>query len=150
MLLEVSGRAERAMALATEIAHAFRCSVVGPSHVLHGILRVEGAGAVALRNLQVDHRHLRLELERAWSEGSAPAHDGSPRPPDEVLARANIESTQMGTRYIGTEHLLLAVMRQPDAVTERSLRALNVDPGAVIQELGNIFGTMLKRDDDPG
>jgi ATP-dependent Clp protease ATP-binding subunit ClpC len=148
MFFKVSERAQRAIARATEIADVYRFPAVGPSHVLHGILSVEGVGVVALRGLQVDQGRLRRELELAWGESAAAESDGPPDPPKEVLARASFESARLGMNYIGTEHLLLAVVRQPDEVLQRVLTSLNIRADAVIEELEVIFEFALKRDPD--
>jgi ATP-dependent Clp protease ATP-binding subunit ClpC len=136
MSLEFSDRAERAMALATEAAAMYNSPAVGPAHVLHGIIRVDFP--LVLRNMGVDCRRLRLELERAW--GNPGPNSSDPGPGNWARARAMVESAQIGNNYVGTEHLLLAVMRQPDAAVEHALSAVGVTPEGVAMEILRVFG----------
>jgi ATP-dependent Clp protease ATP-binding subunit ClpC len=141
MSLEFSDRAERAMALATEAAAMYNSPAVGPGHVLHGIIRVDFP--LVLRNMGVDCRRLRLELERAW--GNPGPNSSDPGPGNWARARAMVESAQIGNNYVGTEHLLLAVMRQPDAAVEQALSAVSVTPEGVVMEILNLFGVPAER-----
>lgn len=125
---------------AQEIAYEFDIDYVGTEHVLLAILRhPESAGAKVLAKFGVDEAKARLEVERVlekdmedtWVFGRLP---GSPHYRN-VVALAIDEATQLEARKIGSEHLLLALLREEQSTAQRVLAKLGVTLKAARQEV---------------
>lgn len=117
--------------VAQQIAYEFELDYVGTEHVLLAILRSnQGAGATVLKKLGVTEKKARLEVERAlardmedtWVFGRLP---GSPHYRN-VVSLAIDEATQLEAKEIGTEHLLLALLREEGSTAQRVLATLGV------------------------
>lgn len=116
---------------AQQIAYEFELDYVGTEHILLAILRHNrGAGARVLEKFGVTEKKARLEVERilareledTWVFGRLP---GSPHYRN-VVALAIDEATQLEAKHIGTEHLLLALLREEGSTAQRVLAKLGV------------------------
>lgn len=127
-------RARRVLSLAQEEAEKLQHSYIGTEHLLLGLMREEGgvAGRV-LRDLGVDPRRAEELVERLARGGQRPAssrlelHSGTKK----VLELAVDEARRMGHHYIGTEHLLLGLVRQEEGIALEVLKRLNIKPDDV-------------------
>lgn len=117
--------------LAQQIAYEYELDYVGTEHILLAILRHgQGVGAKVLHHLQVSEERAReavdaimkKDLEDTWVIGRLP---GSPHYRN-VMALAIDEATQLESKQIGTEHLLLALLRERTSTAARVLEAMNV------------------------
>src|SRR5258706_1814356 len=122
-------RARRVLSLAQEEAERLQHSYIGTEHLLLGLMREEGgvAGRV-LRDLGLDPHRVEELVERMTRAGQRTATarlDLSPGT-KKVLELAVDEARRMGHHYIGTEHLLLGLVRQSDGIAIDVLRRLNV------------------------
>jgi ATP-dependent Clp protease ATP-binding subunit ClpC len=131
-------RARRVLTFAQEEARLLNHSFIGTEHVLLGLLREgEGLGAVALRELGVSLEDARQQVEAVIGmAGSAPV--GSPPftpRAKKVLELALREALQMNHSYIGTEHILLGLVREGEGVAATVLVSLGADLGRVRQEV---------------
>lgn len=130
--------------IAQEIAYESGLDYVGTEHVLLAILRHnKGVGPKVLKKFGIDEKKARLEVERqlakdnedTWVFGRLP---GSPHYRN-VVAIAIDEATQLESRQIGTEHLLLALLREENSTAQRVLGTLGVDlkkcRGEVLKQL---------------
>jgi ATP-dependent Clp protease ATP-binding subunit ClpC len=118
--------------VAQEIAYEFELEYVGTEHVLLAILRHgKGVGADVLKKFGIDETKARIEVERVlarekedtWVFGRLP---GSPHYRN-VVALAIDEATQLEAKSIGTEHVLLALLREEDSTAQRVLAKLGLD-----------------------
>ena len=126
------------MTFAQEEARLLNHSFIGTEHILLGLLREgEGLGAVALGELGVSLQAAREQVEAVIGmAGSAPV--GSPPftpRAKKVLELALREALQMNHSYIGTEHILLGLVREGQGVAATVLVSLGADPGRVRQEV---------------
>ncbi len=124
-------RARRVLSLAQEEAEKLHHHQIGTEHVLLGLIREEGgvAGRV-LRDLGLDTRRVEeVVSDRSHSQArsSAAQPDLSPGT-KKVLELAVAEAHEMGHHYIGTEHLLLGLVRQQEGIALDVLRRLGVTP----------------------
>jgi ATP-dependent Clp protease ATP-binding subunit ClpC len=138
-------KAEKAINLSQENAVQLGHNYVGTEHLLLGLLK-EGTG-VAARVLQgqgVTEEKVTNEIEELIGRGSndnKKALDFTPRT-KRVLELALVEARRLGHNYIGTEHLLLGIMREGESVAVRILMDLGVDP----QKMFNDIVKMLNED----
>lgn len=136
-------RAEKVLMLAQEEARNLGHNVVGTEHLLLGLVR-EGSGvaARALQSLGVDLGRLRSETMKLMGKGEGAnifKLAFTPRA-KRVLELAWDEARQMGVNYIGTEHILLGLIREGEGVAAQVLRAMNVDADKVRQEVLSLLG----------
>jgi ATP-dependent Clp protease ATP-binding subunit ClpC len=135
-------RARRVLSLAQEEAERLRHNYIGTEHLLLGLMREEGgvAGRV-LRELGLEQRRVEElveELTRASSRTSNAALDLSPGT-KRVLELAVDEARRMGHHYIGTEHLLLGLVRQSDGVAIDVLKRLGISPEEIRRQTRRVL-----------
>ncbi len=135
-------RARRVLSLAQEEAERLRHNYIGTEHLLLGLLREEGgvAGRV-LRDLGLEQRRVEElvdEMTRASTRMPNAAPELSPGT-KRVLELAVDEARRMGHHYIGTEHLLLGLVRQSDGVAIDVLKRLGVSPEEVRRQTRRVL-----------
>jgi ATP-dependent Clp protease ATP-binding subunit ClpC len=138
-LLPVSDHAREALRLAHEEAQALRHSYVGTEHILLGLLREhDGAAATVLASLDVTHERVRMAAVRMMGLGVEDAVGELPftRPANEAIERAAREASVLGSERVGTEHILLALTRDPAGAAARILIQLDADSAAIRAALG--------------
>lgn len=132
-------RARQVLALARREAERFNHDYLGTEHLLLGILSLgEGVAVDALKSLGLQLDTLRLEVEKVCGSGGATKVEGNiPLTPrlKRVLMLAAAEAQAMNYNFIGTEHLLLAVLREGESAAARVLANLKVDPEKVRREV---------------
>ncbi|MCY4464094.1 MAG: ATP-dependent Clp protease ATP-binding subunit [Chloroflexi bacterium] len=135
-------RARRVLSLAQEEAERLRHHQIGTEHLLLGLMREEGgvAGRV-LRDLGLDLRRVEELVSRlSTSEyrGGVAQLDLSPGT-KKVLELAVDEARRMGHHYIGTEHLLLGLVRQQEGIALDVLRRLGVNPDEIRRQTSKVL-----------
>jgi ATP-dependent Clp protease ATP-binding subunit ClpC len=127
-------RARRVLSLAQEEAERMQHSYIGTEHLLLGLMREEGgvAGKV-LREMGLHPDRVEQIIERLTSANKRPGVTRMDLAPatKKVLELAVDEARRMGHHYIGTEHLLLGLVRTTDGVAIDVLRELNISPDEV-------------------
>jgi Clp amino terminal domain, pathogenicity island component len=130
-------RARKVMVLAQDEARHFNHNYIGTEHILLGLVS-EGSGvaAQALSSLGITLEAVRSQVESivGYGEGTGSQIPFTPRS-KKVLELALREAMQIGHNYMGTEHLLLGLVRENEGVAARVLSNLNVDPGRVRREV---------------
>jgi ATP-dependent Clp protease ATP-binding subunit ClpC len=132
------------MQLANKAAQRFRHEYIGTEHILLGLVE-EGGGVAAnvLKNLDIDSRKIRLEVEKtAWS---GPAVSTGSQPPQlprakKVAEYAIEEARKLKHNYVGTEHLLLGLLREREGVAAQILMSLGLKLEDVRVEVQNLLG----------
>lgn len=115
---------------------------IGPEHYLLGIIRKgDGLAVQTLHNLEVDLEDLKLELERMLEVGKGPNINlFSPNAEAKKVLEATKEiARNMKHNWIGTEHLLLGLIKEDSTVAARSLRQFNVDFNKAQREVLNVI-----------
>lgn len=135
-------RARRVLSLAQEEAERLQHNYIGTEHLLLGLMREEGgvAGRV-LRDLGLEPRRVEELVEqmtRASARTSPAALDLSPGT-KRVLELAVDEARRMGHHYIGTEHLLLGLVRQSDGVAIDVLKRLGISPEEIRRQTRRVL-----------
>ncbi len=136
-------RARKVVVLAQEEARHFNHNYIGTEHLLLGLLREdEGVAARSLASLNVTLDEVREQVESIVGYGEEGTGGQAPFTPrsKKVLELALREALQLGHNYIGTEHILLGLVRESEGVAARVLSNLDVDPDRirrqVVQQLG--------------
>jgi ATP-dependent Clp protease ATP-binding subunit ClpC len=141
------------MALANQEAQRFNHEYIGTEHVLLGLVKEgSGVGANVLKNLDIDLRKVRMEVEKLVKSGPEMVTMGRlPQTPraKKVIEYAIEEARNLNHNYVGTEHLLLGLLREQDGVAAQVLRNLNVKLEDVREEVLNLLGAGGEADDAP-
>jgi hypothetical protein len=132
-------RARKAMQLANQEAQRLNHEYIGTEHILLGIIK-EGSGVAAkvLKNLDIDLRKIRLEVEKIVQSGPDRVTMGKlPQTPRAkmVVAYAVEESKNFNHNYVGTEHLLAGLLREEEGTASQVLRNLGVKLEDVREEV---------------
>jgi Clp amino terminal domain, pathogenicity island component len=131
-------RARRAVVLAQEEARKLDHGYIGTEHLLLGLIREgEGVAAKALESLGISLKTVREQVVARVGRGERPPSGHIPFTDraKRVLELSLRESRQLGHRYIGTEHLLLALVREGDGVAAQVLTGLGANPDRVRQQV---------------
>mgnify|MGYP003949114311 CR=1 FL=1 len=129
MFERFTDRARRVVVLAQEEARLLNHSYIGTEHLLLGLLHdEEGVGAKTLKELRVDLEKVRALVEEIiGTDGSSPSgHIPFTPRAKKVLELALREAMPLGHNYIGTEHLLLAIVREAEGVAMAVLTKLGI------------------------
>ena len=136
-------RARRIIILAQEEAKRLNHSAVGTEHILLGVVREgEGVASKVLESLNISPERVRAEIESAIGRGERSPQEEvafTPRA-KRVLELALDEARRLGHNYIGTEHLLLGLIREGEGVAARVLEAMGADLERVRSKIVNLLG----------
>ena len=132
-------RAQQVLALARKEADRFNHNFVGTEHLLLGLIKLgQGVAVNVLQKLGLDLETVRLEVEKQVGTGPDQKMMGNiPYTPrvKKVLALAQKEAKNLNHTYVGTEHILLGLLREGDGVAARVLKNLDVDIEQTRQEI---------------
>ena len=144
MFERFTDRARKVMALANQEAQRFNHEYIGTEHILLGLVKEgSGVGATVLKNLDIDLRRVRLEVEKLVKSGPDMVTMGKlPQTPraKKVIEYAIEEARNLGHNYVGTEHLLLGLLREKDGVAAQVLINLGLKLEEVREEVLNLLG----------
>ncbi len=137
-------RARKVMQLANQEAQRFNHEYIGTEHILLGLVK-EGSGVAAnvLKNLDVDLRKIRIEVEKIVQTGPDMVTMGKlPQTPraKKVIEYAMDEARNLNHNYVGTEHLLLGLLREQEGVAAQVLMNLGMKLEDVRDEVLNLLG----------
>jgi len=132
------------MALANQEAQRFNHEYIGTEHILLGLVKEgSGVGATVLKNLDVDIKKLRLEVEKLVKSGPDMVTMGKlPQTPraKKVIEYAIEEARALNHNYVGTEHILLGLLRESEGIAAQVLMNLGLKLEDVRQEVLNLLG----------
>ena len=132
-------RAQQVLALARKEADRFNHNFVGTEHLLLGLIKLgQGVAVNVLQKLGLDLESVRREVEKQVGTGPDQKMMGNiPYTPrvKKVLALAQKEAKALNHTYVGTEHILLGLLREGDGVASRVLKNLDVDIEQTRQEI---------------
>ena len=137
-------RARKVMQLANQEAQRFNHEYIGTEHILLGLVK-EGSGVAAnvLKNLDVDLRKIRLEVEKLVQSGPEMVTIGKlPQTPraKKVIEYSMEEARNLNHNYVGTEHILLGLLREQEGVAAQVLMNLGMKLDDVREEVLNLLG----------
>jgi ATP-dependent Clp protease ATP-binding subunit ClpC len=145
-------RARKVMGFARREAQRFHHEYIGTEHILLGLIQ-EGQGVAAnvLKSMSIDLEKIRREVEKIVKSG--PAMEPSVQIPftpraKKVVELALEEASNLGHNYIGTEHLLLALLREQEGIAAHVLMALGVRLDDVREEVIEFLGGPVQEEED--
>ncbi|MCK9572297.1 MAG: NDP-hexose 4-ketoreductase, partial [Candidatus Omnitrophica bacterium] len=147
-------RARKVIILAKEEARRFNHDYIGTEHILLGLIREgEGVAAAVLQKIGVSLENIRLEVEKLVQPGPSTQIIGdlpfTPRA-KKALELAAEEARSLGHNYIGTEHLLLGLIREGEGIASQVLLNLGMDLNSVRNEVMELLGSALPGGNQPG
>ena len=149
-------RARGAIVLAQEEARALRHNYIGTEHILLGLSRdEEGIAGKTLRDAGTTHTALTEAVVEQVGMGDASSDGPVPFTPKskKVLEFALREALQLGHNYIGTEHLLLGLLRDSDGLAPMILARVKVDPNelrqAILDQVATVAGMRTEEEGEP-
>jgi ATP-dependent Clp protease ATP-binding subunit ClpC len=147
-------RARKVMQLANQEAQRLNHEYIGTEHVLLGLVK-EGSGVAAnvLKNLDIDLRKIRLEIEKLVQSGPDMVTMGKlPQTPraKKVLEYSMEEARNLNHNYVGTEHLLLGLLREQEGVAAQVLMNLGLKLEDVREEVLNLLGHNMDSGESSG
>jgi ATP-dependent Clp protease ATP-binding subunit ClpC len=135
-------RARRVLTKAGEEARRLNHRFIGTEHILLGLVAEEGGVAMrVLRSLDITAEQVRTAVERAVGRGTRPTYTQPTLTPrtKRVIELAVDEARQLGQHYIGTEHLLLGLVREGEGVAVDVLRQLGASPDRVREQVHQLL-----------
>ncbi len=148
-------RAQQVLALARKEAERFNHNYIGTEHVLLGLIKLgQGVAVSVLQRMGLDLESVRMEVEK--EVGMGPDQKTSANIPytprvKKVLALANKEAKQLNHSYVGTEHILLGLLREGEGMAARVLTSLKIDlqttRNEVLAEIDPNFNTEDSEDE---
>jgi Clp amino terminal domain, pathogenicity island component len=138
MFKRFTDRARRAVDLAQDEAKRLNHGYIGTEHILLGLIREgDGVAAQALESLGISLQAVRAQVEEIIGQGQQAPSGHIPFTPraKKVLELSLRESLQLGHDYIGTEHILLGLIREGDGVAAEVLVKLGADLNRVRQQV---------------
>ncbi|MBM3992717.1 MAG: ATP-dependent Clp protease ATP-binding subunit [Planctomycetes bacterium] len=147
-------RARKVMQLANQEAQRFNHEYIGTEHILLGLVK-EGTGVAAnvLKNLDIDLRKIRLEVEKIVQAGPDMVTMGKlPQTPraKKVIEYSIEEARTLNHNYVGTEHLLLGLLREQEGVAAQVLMNLGLKLEDVREEVLNLLGHNMESSESGG
>src|SRR5262250_2931856 len=147
-------RARKVMQLANQEAQRFNHEYIGSEHILLGLVK-EGSGVAAnvLKNLDIDLRKIRMEVEKIVQAGPDMVTMGKlPQTPraKKVIEYSIEEARNLGHNYVGTEHLLLGLLREQEGVAAQVLMNLGLKLEDVREEVLNLLGHNMDSSESGG
>jgi ATP-dependent Clp protease ATP-binding subunit ClpC len=145
MFERFTDRARRVVVLAQEESRMLDHNYIGTEHILLGLVHEgEGVAAQALQSLDISLERVRQEVEAIVGMGQTAQHGHIPFTPraKKVLELALREALQLGHNYIGTEHLLLGLIREGEGVAAQVLEKLGASLDRVRDEVIKIVSRL--------
>ncbi len=128
---------EHADAISIELGHNY----IGTEHILYGLSKeIDSIGAKVLNNKGITEEKIKNKIEELLGKGNE--IEGTlgftPRS-KKILENAFLEARRIGSDYIGTEHLLLAIIKEGDCIATRIILELNVDISKIYNEIAKVI-----------
>jgi ATP-dependent Clp protease ATP-binding subunit ClpC len=148
-------RVRKVLAMAREEAARLHHEYVGTEHILLGLIREgEGVAAAVLQNLNVDLEDIQTKIEETVKRGKAAQATGPDLPytsrAKKVLELAMGEARELNHSYVGTEHLLLGLLREEKGIAAQALTDCGVNLDAARTETLRLLGTEMPQGGTPG
>ena len=141
MIYKFTNKAKKVIEIANDISIELGHNYIGTEHILYGLVKEgEGIAAKVLNNKGITDEKVRVKIEELLGVGREIKETlGFTPRTKRVLENAFLESKRIGYNYIGTEHLLLAILKEEDCVATRIILELNVEISKVYNEIAKVI-----------
>ena len=141
MLYKFTNKAKKAIEIADEISLQLGHNYIGTEHILYGLVKEgEGIAAKVLNNKGITDDKVKEIIEELLGVGKEIKETlGFTPRTKKVLENAFIEAKRIGYNYIGTEHLLLAIMKENDCVAVKIITDLDVEISKIYNEIAKVI-----------
>ena len=141
MVYKFTNKAKKVIEIANDISIELGHNYIGTEHILYGLVKEgEGIAAKVLNNKEITDEKVRVKIEELLGVGREIKETlGFTPRTKRVLENAFLESKRIGYNYIGTEHLLLAILKEEDCVATRIILELNVEISKVYNEIAKVI-----------
>lgn len=141
MIYKFTNKAKKVIEIANEISIELGHNYIGTEHILYGLLKEgEGIAAKVLNNKGITEEEVKIKIEEFLGTGQEikESYGFTPRT-KRVLENSFLEAKRIGYNYIGTEHLLLAIMKEEDCVAVRIISDFNVEISKIYNEISRVI-----------
>jgi ATP-dependent Clp protease ATP-binding subunit ClpC len=152
MFERFTDRARRVVVLAQEEARMLNHNYIGTEHILLGLIHEgEGVAAKALESLGISLEAVRSQVEEIIGQGQSAPTGHIPFTPraKKVLELSLREALQLGHNYIGTEHILLGLIREGEGVAAQVLQKLGADLNRARQKVVEMLAGHVHQSEEP-
>ena len=141
MLYKFTNKAKKTIEIADEISLQLGHNYIGTEHILYGLVKEgEGIAAKVLNNKGITEDKIKEKIEELLGIGKEIKETlGFTPRTKKVLEKAFIEAKSIGYNYIGTEHLLLAIMKENDCVAVKIITDLDVEISKIYNEIAKVI-----------
>ena len=141
MVYKFTNKAKKVIEIANDISIELGHNYIGTEHILYGLVKEgEGIAAKVLNNKGITDEKVRVKIEELLGVGREIKETlGFTPRTKRVLENAFLEAKRIGYNYIGTEHLLLAILKEEDCVAVRVIVELNVEVPKIYNEIAKVI-----------
>ena len=141
VIYKFTNKAKRAIEIANDISIQLGHNYIGTEHILYGLVKEgEGIAAKVLNNKGITEEKVKEKMEELLGIGKELKETlGFTPRTKRVLENAFLEAKRIGYNYIGTEHLLLAILKEDDCVAVRIITELEVEISKVYNEIAKVI-----------
>ena len=141
MIYKFTNKAKRVIEIANDISIELGHNYIGSEHILYGLVKEgDGIAARVLTNKGLTEEKIRSKIEELLGKGDKIKESlGFTPRTKKILENAFLEAKRIGYNFIGTEHLLLAIMKEGDCVATRVIIELNVEIPKIYNEIAKVI-----------
>jgi len=141
MMYKFTNKAKKVIEIANDISIEMGHNYIGTEHILYGLVKEgEGIAAKVLINKGLTEEKIRSKIEELLGKGDKIKESlGFTPRTKKILENAFLEAKRIGYNFIGTEHLLLAIMKEGDCVATRVIIELNVEIPKIYNEIAKVI-----------
>ena len=141
MIYKFTNRAKKSIEIADDISLELGHNYIGTEHMLYGLIKEgEGIASKVLTNKGITEEKVEKKIEEMLGKGKEIKQSlGFTPRAKRVLENAFLEARKIGYNFIGTEHLLLAILKEKDCIATRIITDLNVEISKIYNEIANVI-----------
>ncbi len=141
MIYKFTNKAKKVIEIANDISIELGHNYIGTEHILYGLIKEgEGIAAKVLANKGITEEKVRNKIEELLGKGDKIKESlGFTPRTKKILENAFLEAKRIGYNFIGTEHLLLAIMKEGDCLATRVIIELNVEIPKIYNEIAKVI-----------
>ena len=141
MIYKFTNRAKKSIEIADDISLELGHNYIGTEHMLYGLIKEgEGIASKVLTNKGITEEKVEKKIEEMLGKGKEIEQSlGFTPRAKRILENAFLEARKIGYNFIGTEHLLLAILKEKDCIATRIITELNVEISKIYNEIANVI-----------